>query len=411
MHEKNLSTLLGQINTELKEIEAACQSIQGASGDAGAFREKMEAWMNEAGENNGPGHSTEELCQLQKEAMAHWKQMEASLQELHGSTLDLKRSVQERTGFLKGYLEVGRQEARIGAEPGSGPVDSREPGSANRQQDGAAYAQVFMVNENQIKTLSTLDGLREYLNGLSGLHGIWLVGIAAGLLLNLALGLALLLRGAGAGTEPALPGDAGPAPAVSEVERSRPSDGETEILPASPADVAPPPGQPAPSASLLSPKSAEKLISARAGYALTYLKNKSFSRLGAKYFHPEKGVHFLPEGLSAEGHQFAANVVEKAASSTTAYHWGLSEASLISMDFQKYYGRYIFDVDYTKEREARYNELSFAGRYGLSADQLARRFPDCLFAEYHRSGRSLILVFEKWQQDGGWYLSAVIHNQ
>lgn len=170
--------------------------------------------------------------------------------------------------------------------------------------------------------------------------------------------------------------------------------------------------QPTRSKSLLSPEKAEKTIKLRSEYALTYLKRSNFERLGEKYVHPEKGVHFYPTGLKAAGRSFSANSFANVLFNPVKYDWGKASAEEqpIKHSFINYYKSYIYDQDFLAAPDVRFNEITFSGKSGLTADAIAQKYPGCLFAEYRKNGASLVLVFEHFAGPGVWYLVGVVHN-
>lgn len=159
------------------------------------------------------------------------------------------------------------------------------------------------------------------------------------------------------------------------------------------------------------PKDAERIISARAGYAATYLQRESFDRLANKYFHPDKGVHFYPFGLNTKGHAFTRKSILDAVDDPTLLHWGDINGAPIEMSFSEYYKNYIYDLNYDSGSQINFNELYASGKSGLSFAQIEEKFPGCIFADYYKQGKSLILVFEKAKGRKSWYISAVIHNE
>jgi len=157
----------------------------------------------------------------------------------------------------------------------------------------------------------------------------------------------------------------------------------------------------------------QTIIKTRAGYALTYLKRKNFERLGEKYFHPEKGVHFYPYGLKANGQAFTSKNAGTLLQISGTQDWGVvqSGGSPIKMSFDEYYRNYVYDQDYSSTNSVLVNEISFAGNTGLSGRAIAGKYPDCAFVEYQANGKSLVLVFERFGGPNMWYLVGVIHNE
>ncbi len=378
MYTQDFKPLLDQIREELKEIEAARRA-------AGALREKMEGWEPIAGG---------EKARQREEAVSEWGQLEASLQGLHDSTLALGRSVREGSSYLRASAAPEQPEAQ-------------EPETGKGEQAEKAHVHIHMIEDNQARLLSAIDGLKRHISDTASLQDRWMLMLAAGLILNLALCLGFLFQGM-SGTVPTR--ESSFSPAVTEAGERKQEETEMEAAPTLTKEKEVP-AEPSFPPALLPSETAEALIGHRAGYAMVYLKKKAFGRLAARYFHPEKGIHFLPFGLKAAGHRFPAEAVKAPFSDAAVFHWGMVEGAPVEMDFEQYYLRYIFDVDFTEGSEIQYNELQFSGSAGLSAGQVARRFPDCAFAEYHKAGSSLVLVFEKWSRDNNWYLSAAIHSQ
>lgn len=283
-------------------------------------------------------------------------------------------------------------------------VKLEEMEKALEEMKEAAHSQMLLLNENQIRILSGLKAQKKDLLAFSGFYRRSLWALGAVMLATLGLCLALFFRkGSGSG------GLSKPASAISAPPASgHTAEKEMAILP--PADRDEKEKTPAAVPQLLSPEKAERLIAVRADYTLTYLKRKELGRLALKYIHPEKGVHFLPFGLQAEGYRFTRELVKGALSDTTIYLWGKMEGRPLKMGFAQYYDSHIFDEDFSIDVEKQYNEVRFPGRSGLSAVAIAQKFPGCFFAEYSRPDKSLILVFEELPSDNNQYLSAVIHN-
>lgn len=165
-------------------------------------------------------------------------------------------------------------------------------------------------------------------------------------------------------------------------------------------------------ANLLAPEKAKKIIKLRSEYVLTYFRRATFDRLAAKYIHPEKGVHFYPTGLKADGNAFTAKSFKNVMFNPVKYDWGniTADGTPFKANFVKYYKTYIYDEDFLTASSLRFNEISFPGEFELSAAAIAHRFPGCIFTEYRKGASSLVLVFEQIAGPGVWYLVAVIHN-
>ena len=409
MHEKHYSNLLEQLNTDLKELDQGLKRLNTSV-------EELIQSIQKRNETAGPLSREESELPVQEKKLLH-------------KLIVLQKTIQE-----------GNQ---------------------------AGYSQMFLLNEQQIKLLSAQEDLIEHQRRQSKSNVFWYSGLGVGILLTLALCLALLAKEpdhtAGAGqveeafnttsittsarprpTDNANTGsqkeEAGIPTKAEDSENGREdafSEGPLREKASVPVQVdeakAPAknkqPKKPAIRTSkpdslaakglaeeimvapqLLSPEMAKAQIAPRDEYSIIYLKKKNFDRLALKYIHPEKGVHFLPFGFKTPGKIFSTAKIKNAISDSEAYHWGGVEGIPLEIDFQTYYDNYIFDEDFSNNAEQHYNELHFPGKSGLSAAQIAQRFPDCIFVEFCKSDKSLVLVFEKLQNDSDWGLSAVIHN-
>lgn len=161
---------------------------------------------------------------------------------------------------------------------------------------------------------------------------------------------------------------------------------------------------------IIPPQEAEDIITARAGYALTYIKRKSFDRLSEKYFHPDKGVHFYPKGMKSTGLRLDNTFLANAVSKDSILSWGGLGGESIQLSFQDFYSNYIFDQDFSENAEVHFNEITLPGESGLNTNEIFASYPKSIFVEYAKGGESLILVFVK-VTDKGWHLTALIHNQ
>lgn len=165
------------------------------------------------------------------------------------------------------------------------------------------------------------------------------------------------------------------------------------------------------SKTLMSPESAEQIIKIRSGYTLTYLKKANFARLAAKYIHPEKGTRFFPSGLNMAGPSFFPEAAPNLMRATTKYVWkDEADTGSIQSTFADFYEKYVYDEDFLDATQIQFNEIEFPGVTMLSSSKIAAKFPDCIFVEYIQNGKSLVLVFERFEGPGIWYLVGVIHN-
>lgn len=161
---------------------------------------------------------------------------------------------------------------------------------------------------------------------------------------------------------------------------------------------------------ILPPEEAESIIATRAGYTLTYIKWKTFDRMAQKYFHPDQGVHFYPNGIRSGGLRLDNGFMASAMSQTGILNWGVINEESIQMSFPQYYDQYIFDKDFSESENLHYNQISLPGESGLHENEIFAKYPKCAFVEHVLDGESLILVFVELAGKG-WYLTAVVHNE
>lgn len=202
-----------------------------------------------------------------------------------------------------------------------------------------------------------------------------------------------------------------PADSMSANQTTTP---ETEASGEQPSPTAAQPAQSrSPSAKLMAPEHAERAIKARSKYAMTYFQRANFERLAEKYIHPEKGIHFYPAGLKASGKALPVQSLKNAMFNPVKYDWGKvsSDEPSIKSGFINYYKTYIYDQDFLTATDVRFNEIAYPGKFGLSASAIATKHPDCIFAEYRKNDKSLVLIFEQFAGPGLWYLVGVIHNE
>lgn len=412
--------------------------------------------LQESQEDNNASSGHPELLQLgrqeelAKELSSYLEELEKGLNGLYSSVEQLGQSIKERNeSLLASSTSLSQEEG--------GEILLKELNGLRKtieEERQKAYSQMFLVNEQQIKLLSGQNNLIEQMSRQSRAFYRWFPGVGIGLLLILSFCLALLLKSPGqptnAGSDDEQSGivDAGKQITASdygEIQQNNTSETniaadpaeskndnpeKTDSLPASKDEKTATPAKkqaegagksdslsskgipeaPTTSPQLYPPRRAEMMVTPRDEYSLTYLKEKNFNRLSLKYIHPEKGVLFLPFGLKTPGKIFSATSLKEAMSSSEIYHWGSVEGAALEMDFKNYYDNYIFDVDFTDGTEPHYNEVHFSGKSGLTAAQIAQRFPDCIFVEFCKSGKSLILVFERPSDSLDWAISAIIHN-
>lgn len=152
---------------------------------------------------------------------------------------------------------------------------------------------------------------------------------------------------------------------------------------------------------------------------LELIKDKNYEEL-ADHIHPEKGVRFSPYFfVDPANHQvLTPQQVEDLSQNSALINWGTFDGTgdTISLNFNDYYDRFIFDHDYTS---APLTGINIPVGVGNIMDNVSIEYPDGEFMEYHFTGfdpqyegmdwRSLRLVFE--ESNGTLYLVAIVHGE
>lgn len=169
----------------------------------------------------------------------------------------------------------------------------------------------------------------------------------------------------------------------------------------------------------LAPDEAQQVIAPVASQVLSALGTRNMREL-ATHVHPVKGLRFSPT-VDVDPERsivFTASELAKGLDDPRHRRWGSSDGSgePISLSFADYYGRFVWDRDYARAAEKRYNEF---GAKSTTRPNLWEVYPNAVVVESHVPGtkpesegmdwKSLLLVFE--QHDSTWYLSAIVHDQ
>jgi hypothetical protein len=139
----------------------------------------------------------------------------------------------------------------------------------------------------------------------------------------------------------------------------------------------------------------------------------------AEFVHPEQGLRFSPYTYVEESHQvFSAGELVNLPGSDEVFMWGYFDGTgdPIELTFDDYYERFVYSADFANpEQMAVDQELGF----GNTLNNIAEFYPASSFVEYHFSGFvedyggmdwvSLRLVFI--EEDGSWYMVAIVHDQ
>jgi len=171
---------------------------------------------------------------------------------------------------------------------------------------------------------------------------------------------------------------------------------------------------------VLSSPEAERIIAGRARQVILSLKARNVSKLST-FVHPQKGVRFSPYAsvLPDEDRVVKKNQLAQMWASKKRYKWGEYDGSgdPIWLTLQKYYGRFIFDHDFSRAKDIAYNPGSMS--HGNTPNTIREHYPQSIAVEYHFSGfeqkfdgmdwSSLWLVFEK--RGSEWYLVGIVHDE
>ncbi|MGO4111000.1 hypothetical protein [Paenibacillus sp. YAF4_2] len=175
-----------------------------------------------------------------------------------------------------------------------------------------------------------------------------------------------------------------------------------------------PSSSPAPSPSAPHAATAEEAAKA----IMTALQQQDLTTL-TSYIHPEKGLLFSPYAhietdIAITFHSGELPTLED----PKAYEWGSFDGSgePISLSFSDYYKKFIYDQNFAEADAIGHNEVLGQGNTLVNIQDV---FQGSTFFDYHFNGfdpeyrgmdwESLILVLE--QQDGTWYISAIVHSQ
>ena len=212
----------------------------------------------------------------------------------------------------------------------------------------------------------------------------------------LQLGLIVLIL-----IQPALPSESSAAPSTNRLPALS--------VPQEPSDANVPP-----------PKEAERIIAGRARQVILALKVGNIAKL-ATFVHPQKGVRFSPyvSVLPDEDRVVKRNQLVPMWASNTRYKWGAYDGSgdPIKLTFRKYHRSFIFDHDFSRAPNVRYNAEIMG--HGNTPNNVRTIYPNAIAVEHFFPGfnpkqsgmdwTSLWLVFEKNGKE--WYLVGIVHDE
>ncbi len=473
MPENNITDFPNPVRQDLEEMANAQQLLQEAVTTTDALRERVDQMTEQAETHNQQFYALvrEQLDQLREADESNLPELRSEMEETLLSfqqeyLQSQKESGEEFSSQLKNVLTTLANLHEHGQNMPAELALMREAFVDNsRSTQGnidavrrTVHNDVTTLNENQLKFNADIELMKDKFKKVSDLNTKLLFGLAGGLFIILVLCVILLFKGGdtnratrqvdnteelrsklgldnnegeevtGENSEATLDETSEPLPDkgadnqlsdnssqeenIAQIASALNSSSEETITPKGGEEEEKKEETPKEEELIMPlPKDAERIISARAGYAVTYLERESLDRLANKYFHPDKGVHFYPFGLNTDGYAFSRSSVVEAMDDPTQLRWGEVNGTPIQMSFQEYYKKYIYDLNYEKESLVNYNELYASGKSGLSFAQIEEKFPGCIFADYYKQGKSLILVFEKAKNRKSWYISAVIHNE
>lgn len=160
-------------------------------------------------------------------------------------------------------------------------------------------------------------------------------------------------------------------------------------------------------------------IALRAAEIIWAIKNQDMEAW-ATAIHPVIGVRFSPYTYVLVGEDliFAGGQLPDLWDDPTVYTWGVFDGSGedIMLTFQRYYERFIYNVDFAQPHVVGFDE--FIGM-GNSLNNIREVYPGAVVVEYHFEGfdpnyagmdwRSLRLVLEDF--GGIWYLVGIVHDE
>lgn len=149
------------------------------------------------------------------------------------------------------------------------------------------------------------------------------------------------------------------------------------------------------------------------------LKNKDMERLSS-YVHPTKGVRFSPYGnINVESDMvFLPDEIVNLLSDSKTYVWGNYDGSgePIELNFNNYYERFVYDVDFASPHMIGNNVVIGKGNTLIN---ISDAYPNAEFIEFHFTGiepqyegmdwRSLRLIFV--EDNGKYYLIGIAHDE
>ena len=164
---------------------------------------------------------------------------------------------------------------------------------------------------------------------------------------------------------------------------------------------------------------AKRAIAGVSRATVTALGERDLEAL-SQLVHPVDGVRFSPYGFvdPDSDRVLTATELVSAGEDSSRYLWGYYDGSgePISLTFNEYYERFVYDADFSRAERTGYDTQIGVGN---SINNAADVYPGCITVEYHFSGfdpemqgldwRSLRLVFSRYTDN--WYLVGIVHDE
>lgn len=138
------------------------------------------------------------------------------------------------------------------------------------------------------------------------------------------------------------------------------------------------------------------------------------------YIHPEKGVTFTPYSTVEPkiDLNFTAEQIKNLVQDQTVYTWGFEDGrgDPIKMTILQYFGRYVYDRDYTQAPQIGVDRVMTGGN---ALENLAEIYPGCRFVDFSFPSADPVNDGLDWtslklvmQAEGEhWYLVGVVHGE
>ena len=168
----------------------------------------------------------------------------------------------------------------------------------------------------------------------------------------------------------------------------------------------------------LTPAEAKRIIVARSLQALSAIRRRDMRQLSS-FVHPTKGLRFSPYiNVQSGDRVFTKSQARNLFSNNRRYLWGEQDGSgdPIRMTARQFFNRYIYDKDFLRAKEVKYNTVTSRGN---TINNVLEFYPRAITVEYYLPGTnprfggmdwgSLWLIFEK--SGNQWYLVGLVSDE